>query len=131
MKIAWVEWQTIKIVLIGPRSCEKLKLLTLKRVLETQPNFNFKPKNQGKNLQNHKGLNNDYLIFNNIANYHQWAQVLQEVLNQTYCLLQLLALTWWEVLMELIIKFHSLENFIAVIISDSTPNAPPYSSQYK
>ena len=72
----------IKIVLIGRRSCERLKLLTLKRVLETKLKFNFKLKNLDKNLQNHKGQNNDYLKLTITINCHRLAQVQLEMPSQ-------------------------------------------------
>lgn len=83
----------IKMDLIGLRSCERRKLLTLKRVQEIKLNFNFKLKKLGLSLQNLKGQNKDYLIFKIIANCHRLAQVLLEVLNQIYSLLQLPAPT--------------------------------------
>ena len=73
----------IKMVLTGHRSCEKLKLLTHKRVPETKLNFNFKQKKLGQSLRNLKEQNKDYLIFKIIANYHLLDQVLREVLSQT------------------------------------------------
>ena len=83
----------IKIVLTGPKLCERRKLQILRKVLETKLNFNFKLKNLGKNLQNPKGQNNDYLIFKITANCHQLAQAQLETLSQIFCPLQPLAPT--------------------------------------
>lgn len=83
MKIVWVEWRMIRMVRIGLKWCEKLKLPTPKRVQETKLKFNFKLKKLDQNFQNHKGQNKDYPIFKIIANYHQWPQVQLEVLNLT------------------------------------------------
>ena len=131
MKTAWVGWQMIKIVLTGHRLCERLKLQTLRKVLETKLNFNFKLKNPGKNLQNLKGQNNDYLILTITTNCHRLAQAQLETLNQIFCPLLPPAPTWWEVLTASTTKFLSLENFIAAIISDSILNVRPYYSQYR
>ena len=131
MKTAWVGWQMIKIVLTGPKLCERRKLQILRKVLETKLNFNFKLKNLGKNLQNPKGQNNDYLIFKITANCHQLAQAQLETLSQIFCPLQPLAPTWWEVLTASTTKLLSLESFIAAIISDSILNVRPCCSQYK
>lgn len=131
MKTAWVGWQMIKIVLTGHRLCERLKLQTLRKVPETKLNFNFKLKNLGKNLQNLKGQNNDYLILTITANCHRLAQAQLETLSQIFCQLQPPAPTWWEVLTASTTKLPSLENFIAAIISDSILNVRPCYSQYR
>lgn len=81
MKIVWVGWQMIKMVLIGHKLCVKHKLLTLKRVLGIKLKFNFRLKRLDPNLQNHKEPNKDYLIFKIIQNYLLLPQVLPVVVN--------------------------------------------------
>jgi len=131
MKTAWVAWPMIKMVLTGLRLWERRKLLTLKRVLETKLNFNFKLRNQDRNLQNLKGQNKDYPIFKITVNCHQLVQVQLEELSQIFCLLQPQVPTWWEVLTVLTTKYLSLENCIAAIISVSIQNVLLCFSRYK